>query len=86
MLPLTKQDPTTHNLFELKLKIWYVRKINEDQIVCENHQTPLKGRLEINFAKKTLHAQQYGIWKKILWQNFATWWQKKDTYERPKEI
>jgi hypothetical protein len=38
-----------------------VRKINEDQIVCENHQTPLKGRLEINFAKKTLHAQQYGI-------------------------
>ncbi len=29
-----------------------MKKINEDQIVCENYQTPVKGRLEINFAKK----------------------------------
>lgn len=54
MVPLTKQNPTTQNLFELKLKIWYVKKINEDQIVYENHETPLRGRLEIKFSKKNI--------------------------------
>jgi hypothetical protein len=31
-----------------------VRKIIEGQIVNENHQTPLKGRLEIKFSKKNI--------------------------------
>jgi hypothetical protein len=63
-----------------------VRKSNEDQIVHENHQTPLRGRLEIFFSKKKHCMPNNMAFEMFFYGKILPLGDKKRTYEGPKEI